>query len=188
MTSNNALSIALVATIALAACHAPPARSQDEVKVNGKTAAEWEAEADRDLAAANAMGAHVNTPAATPAAPAGAHHNHTATATPVAATAAGGGTLTPGTYNCIAGYGVMLTLGKMQISGNSYTFRPPTGPATSGTYNFTGTALHWSGAIGALRHDQIADSARDGVAKNSFWFHYHVTPGDVPTAASCGLV
>lgn len=156
-------------------------------KVNGKTAQEWEAEADRLLAQARAA-----TPGARAAAPAPkaatAPQTRTQGATPAPAAAKGAaGAIQPGRYNCIAGFRVMLTLGEMTIDGNRYTFRPPTGPATSGTYVSTGPrSFHWSGDIGAIKNSQLVDSQFDGATQTvDFWFTYHVTPGDIPSNLAC---
>jgi hypothetical protein len=96
--------------------------------------------------------------------------------------------INPGNYLCKAGGSrMMLTLGNMQVSGMSYTFKEPTGQTNTGTYSITPTGYKWNGAIGAIQPSQIAESKPDGTP-GEFWFSFHVSPQDIPTSVSCAPV
>ena len=133
----HALPLALLSALTvLTACNAPPAKSQEDVKVDGKTAAEWEAEADKDLAAANAQGAQ---PAGTPA-----------EAPPALidgpAPAPNAGAISAGHYQCSIFVGHLQNSPGFTINGDgSYTHEQgSTGTVSldgSGTILFSGGAL-----------------------------------------------
>lgn len=96
------------------------------------------------------------------------------------------GTIIPdGTYHCIAGNTrLMLTLGNIQISGMRYTFKAPTGPATSGIYALAPDGYRWSGDIGEIKHDMLVESGID-LKPGTFWFSYRARPTSLPTTAAC---
>lgn len=94
-----------------------------------------------------------------------------------------------GTYNCIAGFSVMLTLGKMQIDGNNFRFNPESGASTTGHFIMAPDGkIRWTGDFGAIRNAQIAESGREGNRTDSFWFKYRVPPNAWTTTASCGRI
>lgn len=82
---------------------------------------------------------------------------------------------------------MMLTLGRMQVTGDRYVFTAPSGPATSGTYAITPTGYRWTGDIGAITNAQIVESGPDGTA-GEFWFKYRARPTSLPTSVSCAPV
>ncbi len=154
MTQRHALPLALLfALTALAACNAPPAKSQDEVKVDGKTAAEWEAEADKDLAAANAQGGQpaANTPAEAPAA---------ITDGPAPATV--GAAISPGHYQCT------IFVGYLQ---NSPGF----------TINSDGSYSHEQGSVGRVTLDATGLVLFSGGALDGQAAKYEIDGGGRPT-------
>ena len=92
------------------------------------------------------------------------------------------GTIIPnGTYHCEAGSSrMMLTLGDMQISSIHYTFKAPTGAATSGTYALAPDGYRWSGDIGEIKNDMIVESGPDATP-GDFWSSYRARPTSLPT-------
>ena len=93
-----------------------------------------------------------------------------------------------GTYQCMAGSSrMMLTLGRMQITGEKFVFTAPSGPATSGSYAITPQGYRWTGDIGAITNDQIVESGPDATP-GQFWFSYRARPTSSPTTTSCAPV
>ena len=97
----------------------------------------------------------------------------------------GSGALLPGTYNCIAGFGMMLTLGRITISGLSYRFQPPSGPATAGTYSVSPAGIRWNGNLGVIRSSDIATSGKEIGNPEVFWFKYRAPGHNATTTTSC---
>lgn len=160
----------IMAVVPLALLVAAPAFAQ----THKKTAAEYEADAARYEAQADALLAKANAQgnAQTPAAPAAPVHRATTTV-PVAPAAGAAGFLRNGTYNCIAGFRVMLTLGTMTLSGNHYRFHPPQGADTTGTFTPTGNGIRWSGDVGIIKNGEIVASDRDqGTRTDDFWLTF----------------
>jgi len=169
--------LALSAVSLLCACGA---RSQDNTKVDGKTAEQWEAEAAQDEAEANRLLGQTGTQ------PAPVQTAAPQTATPQAA-AGGAAPIQNGTFTCISGFRTMLTLGEMTISGNSYRFHPPTGPDTTGTYSYAPGHISWSGDIGIVKNSQITESDLDqGHRSDDFWFKFNFDPSHENTV-NCKL-
>ena len=90
-----------------------------------------------------------------------------------------------GTYNCIAGFGTMLTLGKATIQGFSYRFQPPSGPGSAGTYSIGPAGIHWNGDIGAIRNGWVRESGKEASNSDVFWFKYRVPGSSGEQTASC---
>ncbi len=90
--------------------------------------------------------------------------------------------LRDGTYTCIAGFRVMMTLGEMTLSGNSYRFHPTQGPDTTGTFTPVADGIQWHGDVGIIKNNQIVASNRDqgGTRTDDFWltFANDLTRGD----------
>lgn len=155
----------IMVVVSMAALLATPTVAQ----THKKTAAEYEADAARYEAQADALMAKANTQPNTPQAP-------VAPVRPVATTAAAGaigGFLRDGTYNCIAGFRVMLTLGTMTVNGNHYRFHPPQGADTAGTFVPNGNGIRWTGDVGIIKNADIVASGRDqGTRTDDFWLTF----------------
>lgn len=170
----------------IAALTVTPAVAQPHKKTAAEyeaDAARYEAEADRLLQQAGQQGQ--TAPAATPAPVA---PRPVPAAQPAAAPATAG-FLRNGTYNCILGFRVMLTLGTMTLNGNSYRFHPPQGPDTTGTFTPTAKGITWNGDVGVIKRNQIVDSNRDqGTRTDDFWltFANDMTRGE-KTSLNCKL-
>ncbi len=126
----------------LAACNAAPAQSQSSVKVDGKTAAEWEAEADKALAASQT------------AAPAPTLAQAAPTAAPVAAKA---GAIPAGHYQCTIYVGYLQNSPGFTINGNG-TYTHEQGSTGKVSMDNTGLVLFTGGALDG----QAAKYERDG--------------------------
>lgn len=103
--------------------------------------------------------------------------------------AGGGAPIQNGTYTCIAGFRFMLTLGEMTVAGNDYSFHPPQGPDTAGTYSYVPGRITWGGDIGIVQNAQIVESdLGQGHRTEDFWFSFKsdMTNG-YPVNVNCKL-